>query len=54
MHRRKALFGIQMSLNMNFRAALAAVVTGAAILTTAGCAVVRGQERDSCGCVPHR
>jgi osmotically-inducible protein OsmY len=29
---------------MNFRATLAAIVTGAAILTTAGCAVVRGQE----------
>ncbi|WP_298826571.1 BON domain-containing protein [uncultured Piscinibacter sp.] len=29
---------------MNFRSTLSAVVTGVAILTTSGCAVVRGQE----------
>ena len=29
---------------MNFRTTLAAIITGVAILTTAGCAVVRGQE----------
>jgi osmotically-inducible protein OsmY len=29
---------------MNFRTTLAATITGVAILTTAGCAVVRGQE----------